>query len=152
MAANLKAKDHYTVSEVAELSRKSPSTVKRAVDKGLMEPIAGSSKTLRLTAESVHEYIRSLLDEAPRLPDGVPDRRAPDPNADPSGSDRTVAEDAFRKRIAELEREARTKESEIRRLEEENERLRNTTLVLRQNYAALSDDHGAYTSPKVPNN
>ncbi|MDC8973997.1 helix-turn-helix domain-containing protein [Mycobacterium marinum] len=151
MAANLKAKDHYTVSEVAELSRKSPSTVTRAVEKGLMEPIPGPSNTLRLTADSVHEYVRSLLDKAPRLPDGVPRHGAPEPD-DPSESDRGVAEAAFRRRIDELEREARAKESKIRDLEEENERLRNTTLVLRQNYAALSDDHGAYTSPKVPNN
>ncbi|KRD07779.1 hypothetical protein ASE48_10100 [Mycobacterium sp. Root265] len=42
--------------------------------------------------------------------------------------------------------------SQIEQLERENERLRNSLLVQRQNYAALADDLGAYTAPKLPNN
>ena len=43
-------------------------------------------------------------------------------------------------------------ESKIQDLQSENERLRNSLLVQRHNYVALSDDLGAHTAPKVPNN
>ncbi len=116
----------YTVREAAGLTKQSESTVRRLIDEGNLELVSPEG-TRRITQASLYRYLR---DRVEALLKGINEL---------GGTFLSLeASDAAQSRIEELQRE--------------NERLRNSLLVQRQNYTALADDFGAYTAPKFPNN
>ena len=129
------------MSEVATLSRKSLSTVNRRVEDGDLQTVPGTSNPVRLTGESVHAYLRRLLDEGPQLPDGVPRT----PNAT------SVEGNTHSKRIAELDRSLADALAKANDLEIENETLRNDVQALRLAHELVLDRLGAHTEPQAPN-
>lgn len=137
----MRARSDYTVSDVVALSRQSLSTVNRRVDNGDLEKVPGTSNPVRLTAESVHAYLRRLLDDGPALPEGVPRT----PNAT------SVEENAQLKRVAELEMSLRDALAKVNDLEIENETLRNDIQALKLAHELVLDRLGAHTEPKARN-
>ncbi|GAS96570.1 autophagy-related protein 16-1 [Mycolicibacterium canariasense] len=137
----MQAQSDYTVSDVVALSRKSLSTVNRRVDDGDLQKVPGTSNPIRLTAESVHAYLRRLLDEGPVLPDGVPRT----PNA------MTVEEDGHSKSIADLDRSLGDALAKVNDLEIENETLRNDVQALKLAHELVLDRLGSHTEPKARN-
>ncbi|TXI50298.1 hypothetical protein [Mycolicibacter arupensis] len=129
---------------MADLSKESESTVRRLLRNGQLDTVP-DSKPCHLTAESVHAYLRKRLADGPQLPEGVDKSSAP--NLRPPSFGHSANADA---QIAGLQTVADLQDQVVR-LEEENERFRNTILALRQTGSILLDDLGAYTSPKIPN-
>lgn len=146
----MKARRHYTVSEVVALSKVSESTVNRLVKAGNLTVVPGTSNPRRLTADSVHSYIRRLLDDGPQLPEGV--SRNPDDPGPVESRTKSDAEAVLRKRIDELERTVGVSQAKVQELEDDNERLRNTVQGLKHAHEIVLDRLGDHTSPKIPNN
>lgn len=144
----IRAQDDYTVSEVASLSRQSLSTISRRIGTGAgdLHEVPGTSKPVRLTADSVHAYIRRLLDEGPTLPLGVP-RFTEAGDRD----ERDRIELGLRSRIEELERALRQARDDGRDLQNENEALRNDIHSLKAAHELVLDRLGARTAPRFLN-
>lgn len=145
----IRAQDDYTVSEVASLSRESASTISRRIGTGSgdLHKVPGTSNPVRLTADSVHAYLRRLIGEGPALPVGVP--RFTDPG---ERDERDRIELGLRSRIEELERAVREANDKVRDLQTENEALRNDVHSLKAAHELVLDRLGARTAPRFPNN
>lgn len=144
----MQAKPSYSVRDLANLSGQSESKVRRLVDEGRLAVVA-DVRSRRITAASAHEYLRRLIDEGPKLPEGAAelgDARQDLPVVDGDAEAALLA-----KRIGELEQTVRSLAAKVEELDQENERFRNTIQGLRHTQVILLDNLGEYTSPKIPN-